>query len=182
MRLGERAKVALSVATGLLAFSSSGQVMAQSAYLPVWPEPNEDSFDWAVEHVDTIPATLVWATADLLVTKERENQVRTGSVVRAWFRWEALSAASAENLQGRSLLVLREMDCTNRRAKILAVTVYPGNNLTGASSGGDRPHGDWVYDRPGQLGAAQTAAACEDIFLYSDEEVRRWIGELSLTE
>lgn len=76
---------------------------------------------------------------------------------------------------------MREMDCSCRRARVVAMTVYAGNNLTGSHVGADRADAQWIFDRPGMLGAAQTAAVCDGTFLFSDEDVRRWIAELSQT-
>ena len=95
--------------------------------------------------------------------------------------WDALTAETAGQLTGRSVLLMREMDCSRRRARVVAMAVYAGNNLTGSHVGADRADAQWIFDRPGMLGAAQTAAACDGTFLFSDEDVRRWIAELSQT-
>ncbi|MBD3571668.1 hypothetical protein EJ082_01585 [Brevundimonas diminuta] len=161
----------------LLAFGTAAS--AQNGYQPPWPASADDAMEWQVEHIDAIPAALVWSDGRIVAAMERETLKRSGNIVRAWFRWDALNAETAEEISGRSLLVLREMDCEGGRARPLAMTVYAGNNLTGSSQSAENPHAEWIYDRPGQLGEAQTAAACEGVFLFNDADVRRWIKEMS---
>ena len=155
---------------------------AVDGYQPLWSTPDQDVFAWQVEHIDAVPAAIVWADGSTTAAMERETLTREGGNVRAWFRWDALTAESAEQLTGRSVLVLREMDCSRRRSRVIAMSVYAGNNLTGSHVSADNPSADWQYDRPGMLGAAQTAAACDGTFLWSDEDVRRWIAEMSATK
>ncbi len=159
--------------------ASGAPASAQSGYQPPWPASSEDTVAWQVEHIDAIPAALVWSDGRIVAAMERETLKRAGRIARAWFRWDALNAAAAQEIAGRSLLVLREMDCEDGRARPLAITVYAGNNLTGTSQSSENPNAAWIYDRPGQLGEAQTAAACEGVFLFNDDDVRRWIKEMT---
>uniref|UniRef100_A0A6M3XET9 Surface-adhesin protein E-like domain-containing protein n=3 Tax=root TaxID=1 RepID=A0A6M3XET9_9ZZZZ len=144
----------------------------QDGYQPPWPADDglEASIAWQVEHLDIAPAAIVWLDETMVAVMRRETLQRTGNTARAWFHWEALNADQAQAWGGRSMLLLREMDCEQRRTRIIAASSYSGTNLTGRhtdhnSSPSER---EWVYDRPGMLGAAQTAAACDGQFFLRD--------------
>lgn len=152
-----------------LALSVMIATAPQSGYQPPWPADSSarTSIQWQVDHLDLAPAAIVWLEDGMVASLERDTVRRTGSVVRAWFRWEALNQEQADQWGARSMLVLREMDCDQRRTRLLAASLYKGTNLTGSHEDHNEPDGGraWTYDRPGMLGAAQTAAACDGVFL-----------------
>ncbi|WP_426037704.1 surface-adhesin E family protein [Brevundimonas sp. DC300-4] len=165
----------LKVLAGVVAlWLGAGAAIAQDGFQPPWPAEGEDTIRWTVENIDVIPGSIVWSAPELIVAMERDTLRRTGSLARAWFRWEYLKAESAATINGRSVLVLREADCSAGRARLVAISIYPGNNLTGPATNAERPQATWIFDRPGQLSAAQTAAACEGTFLFTQEDVVGW--------
>jgi hypothetical protein len=163
--------------TLICALAIAGPAGAQDAYQPPWPEPGEDHVAWQIEHIDAAAAMLVWSDPDVVVALERETLRRDGSTARAWFRWDALNQGAATRWGGRSLLQLREADCVRRRARMVALSLYPGNNLSGLPTSSDMDHAEWSYDRPGMMGAALTAAMCEGVMLFSEDDVARWMDE-----
>jgi hypothetical protein len=153
------------------------QVAAQDGYQPPWPV-DDDLIAWQIEHIDVAPRDIVWSDQDTLSVMDRSSLRRNGNIARAWFRWDALSPDTPFVEYGRSVLLLREADCADRKARIIAMTFYAGNNLTGTNSSEDSDEAEWTYDRPGFLGAAQTAAACEGEFMISDEQAMDIMREL----
>lgn len=153
------------------------QAAAQDGYQPPWLV-EDDLIAWQIEHIDIAPRDIVWSDRDTLSVMDRSSLVRNGNITRAWFRWDALSPDTPFVEFGRSVLLLREADCVDRKARVIAMTFYSGNNLTGTNSSADSDEAGWTYDRPGFLGAAQTAAACEGEFMISDEQAFEIMREL----
>lgn len=75
---------------------------------------------------------------------------------RIWVRYEEHPDAARD---GRSSRSLQEIDCEDRRIRILDLTVFQLNNLEGVSSTGNvQP--EWNYAGPGSIADGILTAGC----------------------
>jgi hypothetical protein len=158
----------LLVTAALCALST--QAMAQDGRQPPWPTGTDMNsvFEWQIANVEAVPADIVILTENAVVTLDRGSVTTVAGKKRAWFERNALNRRTAEEQGGRSGLIFWEADCAAGRSRILASTVYAGNNLTGRSTNFDEADG-YTYDRPETAGAAMSAAICNGVFFFNHD-------------
>ncbi len=71
--------------------------------------------------------------------------------VKGWMRWEQFGPTRAGEDDTRSFTQLIEVDCRGGRGRLLALDLYPYNNLQGSPRHVDAQAAEWAYSRPGSV-------------------------------
>ena len=77
--------------------------------------------------------------------------VTSQGTVKGWMRWENFTPVNLPQGVSRSTRQLVEVDCQGGRGRILALDIYPYNNLQGAAVHADAQDPQWTYARPGTV-------------------------------
>ena len=81
-------------------------------------------------------------------------------LVRGWMRWEQFTPTTLPEGTIRSFNQLIEVDCQGGRGRLLALDLYPYNNLQGAPRHVDAQDPQWTYARPGTVLEQNIALMC----------------------
>jgi hypothetical protein len=76
---------------------------------------------------------------------------------RIWARYNYAHPTSAGS---RSVRVLQEFDCREERHRVLTITAFAGENLTGREIGTAQRQTEWNPTVPGTIGASLRSAVC----------------------
>jgi hypothetical protein len=71
--------------------------------------------------------------------------------VKGWMRWEEFQPTTVGHDTTRSFTQLVEVDCRGGRGRMLAMDLYPYNNLKGEVRHVDAQDPAWAYPRPGSV-------------------------------
>jgi hypothetical protein len=82
------------------------------------------------------------------------------ATVRGWMRWEEFAPTSVGGRDTRSFTQLIEADCQGGRGRMLAMDLYPYNNLQGEVRHIDNQDPQWSYARPGSVLEQNVALMC----------------------
>ena len=77
--------------------------------------------------------------------------VTPAGTVKGWMRWEEFTPTTLSDGVTRSFRQLVEVDCRGGRGRLLALDLYPYNNLQGQSRHVDAQDPQWTYARPGSV-------------------------------
>ncbi len=107
---------------------------------------------WRASYVDEKGALPIGATTSAMEygVAGSFGLTPTGTL-RGWVRWERFTPTKDEDGVTRSFSQLLEVDCLNSRARMLAVDLYPYNNLQGQARHLDAQAPQWAYSRPGTV-------------------------------
>lgn len=141
-----------------LSIFAATPALAQQAITPPWPD-TDHQLTWIIANLNVNPDDVVSWNENMIVEIDSSSIRRSGSLVTAWFERDMLNHSAADELGGRSMVILRQSDCDTLRSRALAITRYEGHDRTGRAISTDTAS-DWTYDRPGTVGADQTSAAC----------------------
>ena len=107
---------------------------------------------WRASYVDEKGALPIGATDSAIEYGVAGSFGLTPSgTLRGWVRWERFTPTKDEDGVTRSFSQLLEVDCLNGRARMLAVDLYPYNNLQGSARHMDAQAPAWSYSRPGTV-------------------------------
>ena len=80
--------------------------------------------------------------------------------VKGWMRWEEFTPTVVGSETTRSFTQLVEVDCRGGRGRLLALDLYPYNNLKGEARHVDAQDPQWSYARPGSVLEQNMAMMC----------------------
>ena len=107
---------------------------------------------WRASYVNESDAMPIGATDKAMEYGVRGSfSVGAGGTVRGWMRWEEFAPTVMPQGTVRSFTQLVEVDCQGGRGRLLALDLYPYNNLQGAPRHVDAQDPQWTYARPGTV-------------------------------
>ena len=116
---------------------------------------------WRASYVDETGALPIGATdAAVEYGVAGTFGVTPTGALRGWVRWERFTPTQDPDGVTRSFSQLLEVDCANNRARMLAVDLYPYNNLQGQVRHMDAQAPQWSYSRPGTVLEENVAVFC----------------------
>ena len=77
--------------------------------------------------------------------------ITPAGTVKGWMRWEQFAPTTVGQDTTRSYTQLIEVDCQGGRGRMLALDLYPFNNLQGQPRHIDAQDPQWSYARPGTV-------------------------------
>jgi hypothetical protein len=86
--------------------------------------------------------------------------ITSSGTVKGWMRWEEFQPTTVGADTTRSFTQLVEADCQGGRGRMLAMDLYPYNNLQGEVRHVDAQDPGWSYARPGSVLEQNIALMC----------------------
>jgi hypothetical protein len=138
-------------------------IVALGAKTPVPPgDSDEERLAWVRANVVADGwIHLSWGRESVSYTAEDGIIPMENGHIRLWIRSELYSPELHNGAAYRSSMELVQFDCADARYKLLAMDTYQFNNLQGAKSDYNIQSTEWVYPRPGTVGAAELSAICD---------------------
>ena len=133
---------------GLLTLFAAAPAVAQTAPGPPKDKSAAAVAAWVKANVVVGPYLPLETTAERVSFYVLDDLAPTDARVRAWTRDEMF--APQKNTRGvayRSVSMLAEVDCAQRRWRFVAIDWYPELNLKGERVGQDAPDAKWTYER-----------------------------------
>ena len=147
------------LATALIGFAAP-QACAQDTRTratPQTPPPPDgktsiDLAAWRTSYIDEAGLMPIGATdAAMEYAVGGSFSISSAGTVKGWMRWEEFQPVADPAGPARSTMQLVEVDCQGGRGRMLALDVYPYNNLQGAARHLDVQDPQWTYARPGTV-------------------------------
>ena len=116
---------------------------------------------WRASYVDEAGAVPVGASEKgVEYGVSGSFSIGPAGTVKGWMRWEQFSPTTVGDDVTRSFTQLLEVDCQAGRGRMLALDLYPYNNLQGEARHVDAQDPQWSYARPGTVLEHNIALMC----------------------
>jgi hypothetical protein len=151
-----------SAASPVLAqgLAGAGAKLARTPPPPTSITPVEVSL-WRTSYVDEKGAVPVGASdKGMEYGVAGSFSVTSSGTVKGWMRWEQFAPTTVGSDTTRSFTQLVEADCQGGRGRMLAMDLYPYNNLQGDVRHMDAQDPQWSYARPGSVLEQNIALMC----------------------
>ena len=152
-RLASTVGVLLSI--GMSAAFAVPAEAAGSPTLSPPPPASESASDvtaWRTSYVDETGVLPIGASENGMEYGVNGSfSVTPAGTVKGWMRWEEFTPTTLSDGVTRSFRQLVEVDCQGGRGRLLALDLYPYNNLQGQSRHVDAQDPQWTYARPGSV-------------------------------
>jgi hypothetical protein len=119
--------------------------------------------------------------AAYLLSTQTVEPTKNGTI-KFWYRTEYFKAEFSGQRITRSAHALEEIDCTDRRFRLLAVDTYAQNSLGGeAITSHDEPDAAWSFARPNTVAHVIGGAVCDyvDYAVEKAKEAKEGAAEAS---
>ena len=145
----------LALGAALGGAASAGPSAKHVALTPPPPAAVDNQTEltlWRASYINETDALPIGATDKAMEYGVRGSfSVGATGLVRGWMRWEEFAPTTMPEGTTRSFTQLVEVDCQGGRGRLLALDLYPYNNLQGAARHVDAQDPQWTYARPGTV-------------------------------